>query len=188
MLYPLSYERLESGVYRRIIGLMSLLPLLIAPLLFGPAKVESTILNKPEMQAAKEHKVLFVHFTASWCKWCHRMEGVLGSPTVKPIWDKAFIDVPVVVDESKDKISLETPRGNMLRSQLGGDKQGIPFFAFVDSDGNVLENSFMKPGENMGCPALPPEIDAFMTKLKKATTKLSDSDLQVIRDAFASAK
>lgn len=51
----------------------------------------------------------------------------------------------------------------------------------------MLENSLNEKGENLGCPASPEEVDLFLGKLKR-TSKLSDKQLAVIREAFVLKK
>ena len=168
---------------------MGLLALLIAPAVLVPEKVASPILTKPAAIARKENKLIFVSFSASWCGPCKRMHKVLENPPVAPIWNKYFVDSTVVVDEAKEKAHLNTPGGNELRTQLGGDKEGIPFWAFLKPDGTVLERSLMKgPGTNIGCPMTKEEIDSFMAKLKTHVPKMPEAERATIRTAFETAK
>lgn len=167
---------------------MSLLALLAVPVLMGPAKVSSPILTKPATVAAKAKKVLFVEFSASWCGYCKRMEKVLATESVKPIWDKYFVDVTVIVDEAEALKDKMTPGGDDLRKQLHGDGQGIPYFAFIKPDGTVLADSKLKSGANIGCPVTPEEVTAFMEKLKSAAPKMSETERNTIKVAFETAK
>lgn len=144
--------------------------------------------------AAKSGKVPFIRFTASWCGWCHKMEGVLDSPGIKPIWDKYFVSTPIVVLENGAKEKLENPGGEALMESVGGKDQGIPFFYFVDpKTGKMIVNS-MRPasgadkGGNLGCPYEPAEVDFFMEILKKASPKMAPADREAIRAAFAALK
>lgn len=143
-------------------------------------------------RAGKENKNVFVMFTASWCGWCHRMKNSMNDGDVKAYFDTSFIPLYFVVDESADKKSLETPGAQAIRTQYGGDNQGIPFWLIFDKDGNLLADSMKPDGSsnekiNSGCPAEPEEVDYFISVLKK-TTKLSEDQLEKIEKRFRKNK
>lgn len=156
----------------------------------APQQIKSPILTAPAKVAAKEKKVVFVSFSASWCGPCRLLHKTLEHDPVKPIWDKYFTSVSVVVDESGDKAKLMTPGGDDLRKALNGDGCGIPFFAFLTPEGKVLGNSFADPknkGSNTGCPMSAEEIAAFMTTLKTVVPKMTDTERKTIQTAFEAA-
>jgi hypothetical protein len=77
--------------------------------------------------------------------------------------------------DKKDK--LENPGGKEVMTDLGGEKSGLPFFAFLDEKGKKLANSNALPGEkNIGYPASPEEIDVFEGLLKKTAPKMKSGD------------
>lgn len=157
-------------------------------------KAANTLVSQVRAEAVKAGKVPFVRFTASWCGWCHKMQGVLDKPEIKTIWDKYFISVPIVVLENGEKEKLENPGGEALMESVGGKDQGIPFFYFVDpKSGKMIVNSLMpaaggKKTANVGCPYEPAEVAFFMDILRKAAPKMTDAERAKLNEAFGSLK
>jgi thiol-disulfide isomerase/thioredoxin len=148
-------------------------------------KVASPILVKPSAQAKAENKLVFVVFSASWCGPCRALHATLEHGPAQPIWDKYFVTASVIVDENGDKVKLDTPGGNELRTKLGGDNAGIPFFAILRPDGTVLGNSYMQPGKNnMGCPMSAEELAAFDNLLRAAAPKMTAADREKLVACF----
>lgn len=150
------------------------------------------ILANAFSQASKEHKKVFVKFSASWCGWCKKMDASMQDPAVKTYFDDNFVTVHLVVDESKDKLNLETPGADEIRLQYNGDnKQGIPFWLILDDKGTLLADSYMRTkgqlptekGENTGCPASNEEVSYFLGILMR-TTSLSKEALSIIGERF----
>ncbi|MBC8063376.1 MAG: thioredoxin family protein [Chlorobia bacterium] len=163
-------------------------------------KSANDLVSAARAAASKSGKVPFVRFTASWCGWCHKMQGVLDKPEIKAIWDKYFVSTPIVVLENGEKEKLENPGGEALMESVGGKDQGIPFFYFADAKtGKMIVNSLKGPageitcngfskGTNIGCPYEPDEIAFFMTILKKAAPKMTEAERAKIQEAFGSLK
>lgn len=148
-------------------------------------KVSSPILVKPAAQAKTEGKLVFVVFSASWCGPCRTLHATLEHGPAQPIWDKYFVTASVIVDENGDKVKLDTPGGNELRTKLGGDNAGIPFFAILRPDGTVLGDSYMQPGKNnMGCPMSAEELAAFDNLLRTAVPKMTMADREKLVACF----
>lgn len=149
------------------------------------------VLAKAQAQAEKEKKNVLVLFHASWCGWCHKLDGVMADPTVKPFFDKSFVSTHLVVQESPDKKNLENPGGEELLNKWHGKDQGIPYFVVMSPKGEILADSRFKGKNgklaNMGCPAEPEEIDAFIAMMKK-TTKISASDEKALRARLGKVK
>ena len=69
--------------------------------------------------------------------------------------------------------------------KLGGRNAGLPFFAFVDTKGELIVNAKRPtPGEsdgrNIGHPFAPEEIVWFMKMLNKAAPKMTEAEAQKI--------
>ena len=150
------------------------------------------IMNNAFAQAKKEHKNIFVKFSASWCGWCKKMDASMEDPACKKSFNDNFVIVHLVVDESKDNKILETPGANEVRIQYNGDKkQGIPFWFILDDKGNLLADCYMRTkgqlatekGDNVGCPASNEEVAYFLDVLMKTTT-MSKAELNIIGERF----
>jgi thioredoxin-related protein len=143
------------------------------------------VLAAAESAAAAQHKNVWVIFGASWCGWCHKLDALINSPDAGPMLQQHFAIAHVTVDEHGDKASLDNPGGDKLRKRLGGsDNSGLPFFAFLDPAGQVIVNSNRpvpgKPGENIGFPSAPEEVDWFMTMLRRAAPSLGAEQTRMI--------
>lgn len=143
-------------------------------------------------KAGKENKKVFVMFTASWCGWCHRMKKSMEDEEISRYFTGNFETLYFVVDESPEKVSLETPGAAAMKSRYGGTNQGIPFWLVFDKDGNLQADSMKPDGSptgriNCGCPADKEEVDYFISVLKK-TTSLDNEALEKIAKRFLKNK
>jgi len=105
---------------------------------------------------------------------------------IRPILEKYLILASLHVQEQRGKHpELESPGGEKLLGQYGGDSVGVPFLVFLDGSGKLLANS-NRPvpgksgGKNIGYPALPEEIDWYMTMLKISLPTLGKAEGKII--------
>lgn len=140
-----------------------------APIVQAPPA--QPILDAAVKQAAATGKSVFVHFSASWCGWCHKLEKFLATPEGK-LLEPYMIDVMLVVQESGDKKPLEHPGAAQIMKSWGGTG-GIPFYVFLDGKAQVLSDANNMPGGgNIGYPANAVEVKAFDEVLLKGMPKL----------------
>jgi thiol-disulfide isomerase/thioredoxin len=144
------------------------------------------VMARAEAKAKAEQKAIFVHFGASWCGWCKRLDAFLDRPDIKPVFEKYFVPVKLVVQENDQNKRLENPGADALLKQYGGPA-GLPYSAFVDAKGSLILNSKLR-GENIGYPAQPAEIDHFVHMMKKASPGMSPDDLKTVEAALRSLK
>ncbi|WP_431611064.1 thioredoxin family protein [Chryseobacterium sp. 'Rf worker isolate 10'] len=165
--------------YSKIIVIVSLLLFQL-----GAAQEKAdVVLNKALTEAKAGKKNVLLVFHASWCKWCKMMEKNMDLPETKPIFDKRFVTAYLDVQERGDKKSLENPGGQELMNKYKGENAGLPFWLILNPKGEVLADSFDAKGENLGSPATPEEVTAFIAKLGKAS-KLSNEEAQTIEKIF----
>jgi hypothetical protein len=101
--------------------------------------------------------------------------------------DKYFVIQRVAVQEHGDKQSLNNPGGDALLKQMGGD-DGLPYFAFIGPNGEVLANS-TEPGKgNIGHPFQPHEVDWFLVMLKKAAPAITAEEIAPIEKYLRAQK
>ena len=96
------------------------------------------------------------------------------------VFHKEFVTVKIDIDRM-------TGGKDVLAAYPKSDKQGIPWFVFLQPDGKELGDS-MGPKGNIGCPVQPEEIAWFRTMLEKSTKRLTAEELdalQKLNQAFA---
>jgi thiol-disulfide isomerase/thioredoxin len=144
------------------------------------------VLATAKSEAVGQRKAIFLVFGASWCPPCREMEAFLDDREIRPILEKYFVLASLAVYEERGKHpELNNPGAAKLVADFGGESGGVPFLVFLDAQGQLLINSNRpvkrKPnGENIGYPALPVEIDWFMTMLQKTPPSLSKADARTI--------
>jgi len=164
--------------------------LILGALAFGFAQGEKPqsadkILNAGIDTAKSSGKTVFLIFHASWCGWCKKLDKALEDPALKSIIGDSFVVTHLdVMENAKDKIeTLENPGGREIMAKLGGEKSGLPFYAFLDATGQKIADSNVMPGNaNIGYPSTPEEIAAFETLLKSTARKMSDAQRATVLD------
>ena len=133
-----------------------------------PAK---QVIDNALATAKSSNRNVFVHFSASWCGWCHKLEAFLKA-SEGDVFQKYAVDVMLVVQENGDKKILENPGGAELMKGWGGTG-GIPFYVFLDPTGKVLVDANNMPqGGNIGYPANAAEVKAFDDVVARGLPKM----------------
>jgi thiol-disulfide isomerase/thioredoxin len=159
---------------------------------FAEPPISDQVLAKAKAKASAEKKTIFLHFGASWCGWCKRLDAFLDRPDIKPVFEKYFVPVKLVVQENDKNKALENPGADTLLNKLGGPS-GLPYSAFLDAQGAFIVNSkrpsaLVPEGENIGYPGQPNEIDWFIQMMRKAAPNMSVDDLKTIETALRAFK
>src|SRR5204862_8039576 len=105
---------------------------------------------------------------------------------IKPVFEKCFVPIKLVVQENEKNKTLENPGAETLMKTLDGPA-GLPYSAFLDARGSLIVHS-KREGENIGYPAERSEIDWFVAMMRKAAPKISDDDLKIIETALKTQK
>ncbi len=139
-----------------------------------PEKAD-VVLKAALEQAGGMNKTVLLIFHASWCGWCKRLDAMLDTPDIKNIMNEHYVITHLDVMESGAKKTLENPGGNEMMEAYGGAKSGLPFYAFLASDGKKIADSNMMPkDQNIGYPGSTEEISAFEQLLKQTAPRMTD--------------
>ena len=151
----------------------------------GDGTAAQTLLASACTQAALENKKVLLVFHASWCGPCFLLHRFLEDPQVKPIVDAHFVVQDVDIWENEPHKDWDNPGGESLYKKYGGvrpsgDKQGIPFFAVLDSGGKPLGDARLN-GDNIGYPSEPASSDFFLKTLRAAAPDMTDAELATLK-------
>jgi thioredoxin-related protein len=142
--------------------------------------VAAKVLQNGLDEAAKTDRLVFLHFGAPWCGWCHRLEDWMETPEIAKILNKEFVDVQIDIDR------MDGGKAILERYNVSG-KGGIPWFAFLDAKGKALVNSDSPKG-NIGHPYQAHEIDHFVKMLSTTRRHLSQADIDRIDQSLKAQK
>jgi thioredoxin-related protein len=175
------------------IALVLVLSLYVSALFAQKPAAADQVLANAKTQAAKERKLIFLVFGASWCGPCHQLDAFLDDPAVRPVIEKYFVVAKLHFAERMGKHpELESPGAEELVAKLSGTDgkgqfNGVPFLVFLTATGEPIVNS-NRPvaghpgGSNIGYPSEPYEIDWFMVMLKKAVPQMTADESRSIED------
>ncbi len=106
----------------------------------------------------------------------------------------ALTDVAPVLAKDFVTLRIDTDRmvgGSDLLTRYAKTQQGIPWFVFLDADGNAIINSMAPEGGNIGFPAEDSEIAHFKVMLKKVAKRITPTEIDELAKslvAFRDAK
>jgi len=148
----------------------------------APPSVES-MMNAAVKTAKVQDKIVLVHFGASWCSWCKKLDEMLLGQELGKLFAQHFVIVHLTVQESGDKKQLENPGAEAMLKAEGAGASGVPVFMFFDASGKKIADSLALPNRaNIGYPGTPEEIAAFAGILQKATPRMTAAQRTTIID------
>jgi thioredoxin-related protein len=140
-----------------------------------------TLVDAAVRVAQSENKGVLIHFGATWCKWCKRLDAAFESPELAGIFHDNFVLMHLTVQESDDKADTENPGAEALMADFGASQAGIPIYLFLDKHGRRLASSLALPdGSNIGYPAAPEEIAAFEGLLEKTAPHMTAGQRETV--------
>ena len=141
------------------------------------AQSAKEVLDAALVRARTEQKNVLIHFGASWCTWCLRLDAMLESDEVGGLFDQSYVITHLTIQESADKVALENPGAEEMLEAAGGGNAGVPVYLIFDSSGHRLATSLAMPnGGNIGHPVTPEEIEAFLGLLERTAPRMAAAD------------
>ena len=155
-----------------------------------PKPSAQSVLDAALKSAKASNKGVFIHFSASWCTWCHKLEAFLESPVGKSSFGDYFVSEELIVQEVRGKEALENPGGTaLLKKWSGNDDTPLPYYAFLDAAGRkIADSNAMPDGTSIGYPSTPESARAFDALLTRTAPKMPAETRAKILDYIATHK
>ena len=139
------------------------------------------VFSEATARAKQEGKAVFVDFSTVWCGWCRHLENYLHSEQVARILEPHF--EMLQIDQER------MTNGEALRERLSkGEGGGVPWFAFVDGNGDVIATSNGPGGGNIGFPAEASGTEHFLSMIEKAAPKITAEEREKLAEPLRAFK
>jgi thiol:disulfide interchange protein len=141
-----------------------------------PVDAEAALASAMET-GRRESKLVFLHFGAPWCGWCHHLEKWIAEPEVNGILSDEFVDLKIDNDRMKN--------AEVVYDKYCKVKSGIPWFVFLDPvTGQEVVNSDAPQGGNVGFPSTDEEIGHFCQMLSKCGDRFDAEKIEWFRKSL----
>ena len=138
------------------------------------------VLQSAFSRAAAEDKKVFLAFGAPSCGWCHKLEDFLARPEIHAIFDRDFVVLKIDLDRM-------TGGKDVMKTYRPEDSGGIPWFAVLNAKGEKQATSDLLRGQNIGYPAEPKEIDAFVSLIEGQARRIEPGQITQLRKELVDA-
>ena len=126
------------------------------------------VLGEGLAAAKKQGKKVILQESATWCGPCWMLSRFLDKH--HKTWEADYVWVKMDQRWIDCALVMQPLRNNA--------KGGIPWWAILDADGNVLVTSNGKDGENIGFPSEPAGIEHFEHMLKSTAVHMTAQDIE----------
>ena len=128
-------------------------------------------------EAGRTGKRVFLHSGAPWCGWCKRLEEWMARPEVAEILARDFVAVRIDMDEMVG--------AKAIAEEYVDGYSPIPWISILDSDGELVADSFADNGRNIGFPVKDWAIEHLGVMIREGAPDISEADLDILLESIA---
>lgn len=112
--------------------------------------------------------------------WSARLERWIRDGAAPIVGDRLVL---ATIDLGRNPKAVE-----LWQKYAGERPPGLPWFAFIDSDGKVISTSKPEGGQNIGFPTGDDEIGMFVDMLRRAVPGVTDAQAKSVRESLVAER